>query len=401
MKVFTSSQKGDSMSFLREIIESIKMADWHTFGAEAAAMHVFMAFTRDEEAKRACYKILTELPQGDTKALMTKISSIEAFPDNKPVSVKPIINNPEAKKKVCTSCKYRGHLAPDCWGKCEHCGRFGHKSQVCRSKPQQPEPVKKTSDDKKKCKFKKKKTKKENAKRVAELQEFVQTLTLNSPLISSEDESSDSDSSSSLAVNRVQLQQPQAPQTRRERRANAYAEISDTEVINSLNRTKMASIIKVKKTKTAKGMSYTDGMVSNRLDFRSARIERLLLDSGAQVNIVGEAIARDAKVKIFKLKTERFVTEASGNTLNIIGVCELFIKLSFLKTAKKIECLVLRGSAVDREILISCETLLKWDLIHSTFGQETITDFCLRNSTNYNRNLKRNKIKKCQYFTTV
>ena len=96
------------MSFLREIIESIKMADWHTFGAEAAAMHVFMAFTRDEEAKRACYKILTELPQGDTKALMNKISSIETFPDNKPVSVKPIINNPEIKKKVCTSCKFRG-----------------------------------------------------------------------------------------------------------------------------------------------------------------------------------------------------------------------------------------------------------------------------------------------------
>ena len=183
--------------------------------------------------------------------------------------------------------------------------------------------------------------KKENAKRVAELKEFVETLSLNSPIISSEDESSDSDSSSSLAVNRVQLQQPQAPQTRRERRANAYAEISDTEVINSLNRTKMASIIKIKKAKTAKGMSYTDGMVSNRLDFRSAGIERLLLDSGAQVNIVGEAIARDAKVKIVKLKTERFVTEASGNTLNIIGVCELFIKLSCLKTAKKIECLVL------------------------------------------------------------
>ena len=155
----------------------------------------------------------------------------------------------------------------------------------------------------------------------------------------------------------------------------------------------MASIIKIKKAKTARGMSYTDGMVSNRLDFRSARTERLLLDSGAQVNIVGEAIARDAKVKIVKLQKERFVTEASGNKLNIIGVCELFIKLPCLKTAKKIECLVLRGSAVDREILISCETLLKWDLIHSSFGQETITDFCLRNSTHYNRNLKRSKIK--------
>merc|ERR1712030_76292 len=98
----------------------------------------------------------------------------------------------------CTQCKFRGHLAPDCWGKCSHCGRYGHKSQMCRTKPQQqPEPVKKTSDDKKKRKFKKKKIKKENAKKVAELQEFVQTLTLNSPAISREDDSSSSDSESS------------------------------------------------------------------------------------------------------------------------------------------------------------------------------------------------------------
>merc|ERR1711895_280728 len=143
------------------------------------------------------------------------ISSIEAFPDNKSVSVKPIINKDEIKKKVCTECKFKGHLAPDCWGKCQHCGRYGNKSQVCRTRPQQtqPEPVKKTSDDKKKRKFKKKKVKKENAKRMAELQEFVQTLTLNAPAISSEDDtsSSDSESSSGQAVRRVQIQQPQAP----------------------------------------------------------------------------------------------------------------------------------------------------------------------------------------------
>ena len=73
--------------------------------------------------------------------------------------------------------------------------------------------------------------------------------------------------------------------------------ISDTEVINSLNRTKMASIIKIKKAKTVRGMSYTDGLVSNSTDFRSSRTERVLLDSGAQVNIVGEAIANDANCK--------------------------------------------------------------------------------------------------------
>merc|ERR1712208_248524 len=231
-----TEQKGDSMSFLREIIENIKLADWNTFCEEAASIHVFMAFTRDEEAKRACYKILSDLPQGDTKALMTKISSIEAFPDNKSVSVKPTINKDEIKKKVCTECKFKGHLASDFWGKCQHCGRYGHKSQVCRTKPQQQsEPVKKTSDDKKKRKFKKKKVKKENAKRVAELQEIVQTLTLNTPAISSEDEtsSSDSESSSSQAVMRVQVQQPQAPQTRREQHANVYAGlISDKKVID-------------------------------------------------------------------------------------------------------------------------------------------------------------------------
>ena len=89
------------MSYLREIVESIKMADWHSFNAEAAAMHIFMATTRDEEAKRACYKILTELPQGDVEMLMTKITAIEAFPEHKPpASVKPIISKPEFKIHV-------------------------------------------------------------------------------------------------------------------------------------------------------------------------------------------------------------------------------------------------------------------------------------------------------------
>merc|ERR1711936_806958 len=232
----------------------------------------FMASTRDDGAKRGCYKILSDLPQGDTKALMTKISSIEAFPDNKSVSVKPIINKDEIKRKVCNECKFKGHLAPDCWGKCQHCGRYGHKSQVCRTRPQQaqPEPVKKTSDDKKKRKFKKKKVKKENAKWVVELQDIVQSLTLNTPVISSGDEISCSDSESSSqsqAVMRVQVQQPQAPLTRREQRANLYAGlISDKKVIDSLNCTKMASIIKIKKAKTTKGMSYTDGKVSNCTD---------------------------------------------------------------------------------------------------------------------------------------
>ena len=100
-----------------------------------------------------------------------------------------------------------------------------------------------------------------------------------------------------------------------------------------------------------------------------------------------------SSISIYKLKQEHFITEASGNLLNIIGVCELFIKLPFVKSTKKVECLVLRGSAVDREILISCDMLLKWDLIHSSFGRETVTDYFIRNLTHYNSNLKRSKVK--------
>ena len=130
------------------------------------------------------------------------------------------------------------------------------------------------------------------------------------------------------------------------------------------------------------------------MDFRNSKTEMLFLDSGAGVNIIGEDIANDSKVKIYKLKQERFVTEASGNLLNIIGVCEIFVKIPFVKSTKKLECLVLRGNSVDREILISCDTLMKWDLIHDTFGR-TVTDYIHRNNSNrYNiSNSKLNKIK--------
>ena len=168
-----------------------------------------------------------------------------------------------------------------------------HKSNLCRHKPnlEESEPAKKASDGgKSKPKGKKKKGKKEKAKRVAEL---IESLTLHTPVNSSDDETSSSDSDnspSSLAVMRVQ--EYQTPLSRREARANEFASlISDQKVIDTLNRTHMAS--KVKRAKIAKGMSHTEGKISNKLDFRNSKTEMLLLDSGAHVNIIGEEIAND------------------------------------------------------------------------------------------------------------
>merc|ERR1712082_224524 len=285
------------------------------------------------------------------------------------------------------ACKRQGHLISECWGRCSHCKRFRHKSEVCRTKPSEPV-VKKNEGARKKTKGKKK------AKTIKELSDLVETLIIHSQDIS--EESSERDSQTTQHVNRVQVKSPQANHnSRRGSRSTSYAEIteiSDDEVINALNRTKIASI-NIKKTKNSKGMSHSDGIVSNSLDFRSAKVETLLLDSGAEVNIVGEEIVKDTKVKVTRLRHERFVTEASGNRLNIIGICTFYIKLPFLNSPKRLECLVLRGKSVDREILILCQTLLKWDLIHSSFGQETVTSYCNRfNSPNYLRNFE-NKIK--------
>ena len=107
------------------------------------------------------------------------------------------------------------------------------------------------------------------------------------------------------------------------------------------------------------------------------------------MNIVGEDIIKDIGVKVYKLKEERIVTKASGNKLEIISVCDIFIKLSCIKSPKKLQCLVLRGSHVDREILISCDILVKWDLLHNTFGQETVSDYGKRTVlTTISKNVK-------------
>ena len=138
-----------------------------------------------------------------------------------------------------------GHSTAECWGKCKHCGRYGHRSELCRTKikSDQAEALKKAAaaDARKKAKGKKKN---KNAKKVVE--ELLETLNISSPDNSSEDETSSEDSSGEEgspgpSVKKVQ----ETPQSRREARAQEFAEtISDEKVIETLNKTKMATKVK-------------------------------------------------------------------------------------------------------------------------------------------------------------
>merc|ERR1711895_232748 len=212
--------------------------------------------------------------------------------------------------------------------------------------------------------------KKVKAKKIQQYEQRIENLRNELPDSSEDDvdtseESSGPDDESPARVKKVQS----AKDARRESRVLAYAEnITDDEVTESIKSAK------IKKVQNNSGNSHVHAMISKDSDFRREKSEILLLDTGAGVNLAGEDIIKDSGIKIYELQSERKVTEASGTILDIIGVCEMYIKLNCLKR-KKINCLVLRGNKVDREILISYNTLLKWDMIHPTFGKETVTNF--------------------------
>ena len=94
---------------------------------------------------------------------------IEAYPD-KEIAIKPVI-----VRETCGTCNYKGHATKDCWGRCQHCQKFGHKSHLCRNKKtdEEIEIAKRAKEGKNgEKKDKKKKKKREEAKRAVELVEL-------------------------------------------------------------------------------------------------------------------------------------------------------------------------------------------------------------------------------------
>ena len=70
--------------------------------------------------------------------------------------------------------------------------------------------------------------------------------------------------------------------------------------------------------------------MSNSTDFRSAQSEFFLFDTGATESIIWLQVTKDNGLKVKKFKTPRKIVEASGGTLDIVGECELFVKIAEL-----------------------------------------------------------------------
>merc|ERR1711888_306056 len=78
MEVFDCKQKSDSKTYFMELMDKVRMAEWKTFNEQAAVCHLFMQGCKSEEARKACFKILTDTPAGCTKTLMEKLGEIDA-----------------------------------------------------------------------------------------------------------------------------------------------------------------------------------------------------------------------------------------------------------------------------------------------------------------------------------
>ena len=149
------------------------------------------------------------------------------------------------------------------------------------------------------------------------------------------------------------------------------------EVIGDASNKDIISIIqRIKRAR--ENDNSTVGMISKSTDFRHAREEKFLMDSGAQVCIMGELMAKENRLEIKSLTKPRNVHEASGRRLDIIGTADMWVKIAAINKMKKLRCLILRGSGVDREVLISCKMLKKWDLLHPSFPHETVDSFVKR-----------------------
>ena len=89
-------------------------------------------------------------------------------------------------------------------------------------------------------------------------------------------------------------------------------------------------------------------------------------------------MARENKLTIRRLSKPRNVHEASGAKLDTIGTADMFLKFRTIGKTNKLRCLMLRGSNMDREVLISHKMLRRWDLIHETFPHETVRQYVRR-----------------------
>lgn len=361
-------KSGSHSDYLYSLEQYADLIDFNSLTKEALICHLFLEQADIEMAKLA-QETLAKNPKGNLTELRSEIKRCES-------SVWYCEGKYKAKAahgtRYCKECDSVTHNSEDCWGPCEHCNRRGHKTADCRNKKYEG---KKAEEERKKAK--RAKNKKQNEKKKEEKKQKAEeakkaAATANTSEVLSEAESSTSEDDSPKKGMRVR--QERVEMSGAARRALMFEE--ELRDLNEMEATILGeSISKALVAKSNPSPLLKAEVFANRSMVRG-RMEDLIMDTGCTKSVVGAALCRENKLPIFPVSGIK-ITDASGNYLNIIGSTEFYISSPQVLGNKKrrVKAAVLEGNNSDREILISLDLLVKWDLIIPNFPNQTVTNF--------------------------
>ena len=118
-----------------------------------------------------------------------------------------------------------------------------------------------------------------------------------------------------------------------------------------------------------------------------------------KVCIISEEAVRGLGIHIEELGKALNIVTASDESLSIVGVADVFIKVQVTGEHRMMQCCILRGHKQAPEILVSLERMKALRIIHPTFGKETIDDYLLKNENkSYSKYSERYVCNSVQYY---
>ena len=102
-----------------------------------------------------------------------------------------------------------------------------------------------------------------------------------------------------------------------------------------------------------------------------------IMESGCTHPLTTFTVTEAIRKNINPLTRPIEIVEASGDNLKILGTVQAYLECEVLGGRKLVEAAVIEGEGAS-EVLVSLGLMKKWDLIHDSFPQETVSDFLTR-----------------------
>ena len=324
-------------------------ADLDTLTPAALLMHLFAESTLCAESKKLTLGMLRKTPEGNQAEWTSELLHVQA---NLQPHGKANRANEGGQTRHCTKCNRDTHFTKDCWGKCRYCDKYGHRSETCRFRANKADKQRDTDKDKAEEPSQEKEKRKKRSRRNKDTAKRSKVEVPPEEPSTSEESAPDTPPRSNEGK-RARFVRGAGPGLGSAKRVKVLESINNIRALKA-NGTQVQRVL---------------GTVSHSINRDGSITEIAIPDSGCSVNIVSEDICRENNLRI-NSETVEPIIDASGNQLNIVGSTSFFFKSSLFHGKKKrIQAVVLADNPLDREILISHETLMDWRCLPPRFPE--------------------------------